>query len=172
MMLNESDLYNSNTSPDVKVNPKSLGAMWINYSNGRHYICKDNTNNKNVWLDPIEELTNEINSLNKRIDSIKPVGLGYDQQWYDVTTERTPGVIYYNNTAKPIIVMISAADLGYSRLCVVSFVVNGLTIVTGVGDGGNEPGGSAFSVIVPIGASYQLIYNSPQIPISIWSELR
>ena len=43
MMLSESDLYNSNIAPDVKVNPKSLGAMWINYSNGRHYICKDNT---------------------------------------------------------------------------------------------------------------------------------
>lgn len=62
MMLSESDLYNSNTAPDVKVNPKSLGAMWINYSNGRHYICSNNTMNKNIWLDPIGQLTNEFNS--------------------------------------------------------------------------------------------------------------
>lgn len=61
-MLSESDLYNSNTAPDVKVNPKSLGAMWINYSNGRHYICSNNTMNKNTWLDPIGQLTNEFNS--------------------------------------------------------------------------------------------------------------
>lgn len=61
-MLSESDLYNSNTPPDVKVNPKSLGAMWINYTNGKHYICSNNTFNKNVWLDPIGQLTNEFNS--------------------------------------------------------------------------------------------------------------
>ena len=60
-MLSESDLYNSNTEPNNNVNPKSLGAMWINYSNGRHYICSNNTMNNNTWLDPIGILTNEFN---------------------------------------------------------------------------------------------------------------
>ena len=79
MMLSESDLYNSNTEPNNNVNPKSLGAMWINYSNGKHYICSNNTMNNNTWLDPIDILTNEINSninnltndTNNRINSNK-----------------------------------------------------------------------------------------------------
>ena len=78
MMLSESDLYNSNTEPNNNVNPKSLGAMWINYSNGRHYICSNNTMNNNTWLDPIGILANELNSninnltndTNKRINTI------------------------------------------------------------------------------------------------------
>ena len=78
MMLSESDLYNSNTEPNNNVNPKSLGAMWINYSNGRHYICSNNTMNNNTWLDPIGILTNEFNSninnltndTNNRINTI------------------------------------------------------------------------------------------------------
>ena len=77
-MLSESDLYNSNTEPNNNVNPKSLGAMWINYSNGRHYICSNNTMNNNTWLDPICILTNEFNSninnltndTNNRINTI------------------------------------------------------------------------------------------------------
>ena len=77
-MLSESDLYNSNTEPNNNVNPKSLGAMWINYSNGRHYICSNNTMNNNTWLDPIGILTNELNSninnltndTNNRINTI------------------------------------------------------------------------------------------------------
>ena len=73
-MLSESDLYNSNTEPNNNVNPKSLGAIWINYSNGRHYICSNNTMNNNTWLDPIGILTNDtnnrINSINSNINNL------------------------------------------------------------------------------------------------------
>lgn len=118
-MLSESDLYNSNTAPDVKVNPKTLGAMWINYSNGRHYICKDNANNKNVWLDPIGVLTNEINTnvkneitkITEKVNNIK--SLGYNQEWHAISGPK-PNIVrylnvwYHNDTYAPIALTVTS----------------------------------------------------------------
>lgn len=127
-MLSESDFYNSNTTPSSNVNPKSLGAMWINYTNGRYYICSNNTINKNVWLDPVSTLTNEINTnvnnklqqtvkeLTDKINNIKQ--LGYNQEWYlnslDLSVTANPPYIYrlsnvwyQNTTSAPIALVIT-----------------------------------------------------------------
>lgn len=140
-MLSESDLYNSNTSPDVKVNPKSLGAMWINYTNGNFYICNDNTFNKNIWLDPIGQLTNEINTnvnnrlqqteteiarITEKVNNIKQ--LGYNQDWHSTRVEYPPNIVrrfgiwYQNDTDAPIGLLISAGQ-GYGGNSTISIAV-------------------------------------------------
>ena len=66
MYINE-DIYTVPVGPTNNINPKSLGAMWINYSNGKHYICTDITPDNNIWLDPIGQLTIDFNSIIERL---------------------------------------------------------------------------------------------------------
>jgi outer membrane murein-binding lipoprotein Lpp len=66
MYINE-DIYTQSVSPTNDINPKSLGAMWINYTNGKHYICSNITPDNNVWLDPIGQLTTDFNSIIERL---------------------------------------------------------------------------------------------------------
>ena len=97
MMLSESDLYNSNTEPNNNVNPKSLGAMWINYSNGRHYICSNNTMNNNTWLDPIGILTNELNSNINNLTNDTNNRINSNQNNINVTNRRIDNLNIENN---------------------------------------------------------------------------
>lgn len=48
-LLSTNDVYTGSVNPDATVNPKTIGAMWINYETGVTFICKDNTKDKNVW---------------------------------------------------------------------------------------------------------------------------
>lgn len=172
-MLSEEDFYNSNTAPNDKVNPKTLGAMWINYDNGKHYICNNNTFNKNVWLDPIGELTNRINSiateLIEKLNNIK--SLGINQQWYDVTSERMHNVKYYNDTGNPICVLINTRNIGSTGSRSVGFYVNDVMIAT-IGDTKGDPTGRELSVIVPDGSNYMLSAGRLQGGGAKWFELR
>lgn len=188
MMLSESDLYNSNTSPDVKVNPKSLGAMWINYSNGRHYICKDNTNNKNVWLDPIGVLTNEINTnvkneitkITEKVNNIK--SLGYNQDWYyagntidpSLNIVRHIGVWYQNDTDAPIAVWASSGPHPSSGAILEMWVGEDpkrgirITFDTSITYGGHHGNAIGFSIVPP--SHYYSVWCN--VYLLHWSELR
>lgn len=48
-LLSTNDVYTGSVNPDATVNPKTIGAMWVNYTTGVTFICKDNTKDKNVW---------------------------------------------------------------------------------------------------------------------------
>lgn len=198
-MLAESDLYNSNTTPTNNVNPKSLGAMWINYTNGRYYICSNNTINKNVWLDPISILTNEINTnvnnklqqtetkLTEKINNIKQ--LGYNQEWHVCSIDGTftpsitryVNVWYRNDTPAPIAVLFTSTA-SYGSGTIVEMLVSPPKDSPGSGpkyerrlmhdtsiDYNGRHGNAIGFVIVPPNFYYKVYTNTGLL---FWSELR
>lgn len=96
-------------------------------------------------------------------------GIGYGQGWVSVT--RTPGVTYYNDTGKPIMLAIEGY---YPDISIAGFniVINGVTVPlarSANSSGGQHPAGS---VIIPAGASYSLSSWYVQTSIVMLLELR
>lgn len=143
--LTDQDVFVSNTNPTTNVNPKVVGALWINYVTGKVYVCKNNTQNTNEWI-----LTNP--------DPIKPKpdGIGYGQRWYNMKSQRRPGVNYTNDTDKPIMVWI---DCGKGRKS--NYFVDGILAVSSEEFQEN-------SFIVPPGSTYKVDTSA----IYSWNELR
>lgn len=48
MYANE-DIYSGPTDPTTNINPKIIGAFYINTKTAKLFVCTDNTNNNNVW---------------------------------------------------------------------------------------------------------------------------
>lgn len=64
-MLANEDIYVESTPPNPNVNPKIVGAYWINKNDGNCYVCKDNSFNKNVWI--------KVGDYDKQIEEIKTI---------------------------------------------------------------------------------------------------
>lgn len=64
-MLANEDIYVESTPPNLNVNPKIVGAYWINKNDGNCYVCKDNSFNKNVWI--------KVGDYDKQIEEIKAI---------------------------------------------------------------------------------------------------
>lgn len=47
--LDISDIYAGDVDPTATINPKRVGAFYINYKTGESFVCQNNTANKNVW---------------------------------------------------------------------------------------------------------------------------
>ena len=47
--LDMEDIYVGDTDPNATINPKKVGAFYINYKSGESFVCQNNTNNANVW---------------------------------------------------------------------------------------------------------------------------
>lgn len=104
-MLTNEDIYTKPNTPTTNVNPKLLGSLWINYLNGYYYICKDNTLNKNVWLDPIGELRKYVDTeithlANKLNENNYPFG----KEWKEF---RPVNGVKYSNTTNKYIVLVA-----------------------------------------------------------------
>jgi hypothetical protein len=41
--------FYSNTTPSVSANPTSNGGLWVDYTTGAIYVCRDNKTGNNVW---------------------------------------------------------------------------------------------------------------------------
>lgn len=96
-------------------------------------------------------------------------GIGYGQGWVSVT--RTPGVTYYNDTGKPIM-LLAYSDRSTVSTTGFDIVINGLSVPLSRASnsgGGNYASGS---IIIPTGASYVLYaWNEAQSSRAFW-ELR
>jgi len=95
---------------------------------------------------------------------------GYGQTWQNVTASRAAGTTYTNTTTKPITVSIGLQSITNADQAV--FSVNGVTVWIGQT---NTPGGNYYagiSIIVPIGATYLLTFNTGPYGIDSWAELR
>lgn len=86
---------------------------------------------------------------------------GVGQRWLNMTLSRTSGVLYYNDTPKPISVFINSTDFGVG----VSFEVDGISF--GMLDFG-AVGREYFTVIIPSGSNYKAINFYDYL----WLELR
>ena len=88
--------------------------------------------------------------------------LGVGQTWQDVTSSRSAGVTYTNNTQKPIVVIVTRT---VAQNFTAYFTVNGIDIMWS--HAGSQVGiADAFSIIIPVGSTYKC--NT----FSTWSELR
>lgn len=48
-MYTNDDIYTGSVDPNNRINPKILGAFYINTKTAKLFVCTDNTFNKNVW---------------------------------------------------------------------------------------------------------------------------
>lgn len=95
---------------------------------------------------------------------------GIEQQWYDLKNERSVGVNYQNNTAKPICLFVR---LGSSQFQTTEIKVSGKTVAmwTSLGTTASTTSQGAFTVIPP-GASYAVIANQGSSNVLDWTEFR
>lgn len=122
-------------------------------SDNYHRVCS-NVSAIRTWLNVYSK--SESNGKYYSSTNKQPV-IGEGQSWQDLTSSRTSGVTYTNNTGKPIAFSVDC----YTTL---SAYVNNLLVSN------NQSGGSlsTFTVIVPPGSTYKVI----GIIRSIWMELR
>ena len=94
-------------------------------------------------------------------------GLGYSQNWYDVTASRSPGVTYTNTTGKPI--EIDVTDAGQGSGAWDALQINGVTAAMNYN---SAPYFERVPLvgIVPVGGTYSVTVVGKSI--YIWSELR
>ncbi|HEG8097740.1 TPA: hypothetical protein SFZ43_000042 [Campylobacter jejuni] len=96
--------------------------------------------------------------------------MGYNQKWYNVTSQRSPSINYTNTTGKPIAVSISYSDVYAFRV-----VVGGATIID-TGMLANIPSlMGTVTFIVPVGDVYWVSTNlevTSNGKIRAWAELR
>lgn len=94
-------------------------------------------------------------------------GLGYGQEWVNVTGQRAVGTTYTNNTGKPIMVGLTRGHVDKSSSeC--TFFIDGVN----VGHGSSHYSfydRDAMTFIIPNGSKYKVTGSSP---IDTWSELR
>jgi hypothetical protein len=98
--------------------------------------------------------------------------LGVGQTWQDVTSSRTSGTTYTNNTGKPIMVNVES-DQGSDFSAVLRATISGVTFK--IAEDSNSSGGTrcAGSVIVPNGATYSIVASGSGVSGFVqWVELR
>ena len=95
---------------------------------------------------------------------------GIGQTWQNVTTSRSFGITYTNNTGKPIYVMASGGTTGQGYL---TLIINGTPLsANGIIVAGS--GTTMFAMVsgvIPNGATYS-IGKDGSVSLSYWSELR
>ena len=104
-----------------------------------------------------------LSGTNTGDQTLSEIGVG--QTWQDVTSSRSSGVTYTNNTGKPITAAVNIIDSGGGHP-VTAFV--GATIVIYNGD--VEGWGASFTFIIPAGSTYKCDYSTN--PLHSWVELR
>jgi hypothetical protein len=100
----------------------------------------------------------------------RPQGIGEGQTWQDVTSSRTSGTTYTNNTGKPIMVNAGSIATGIATSGI-SATVGGIKVVEFLTRGDSSwPIRHTTSFIVPNGASYVVTVSSGSL--NFWAELR
>lgn len=93
-------------------------------------------------------------------------GLGIDQTWQDMKSQRQNGVIYTNTTGRAIIILVSEQQSSSSQTC--ELEINGKRVIKNVSYGAAD--GCIISALIPAGATYKVIYKN--YPPLEWQELR
>ena len=86
-VLSNADFYTSETNPTEDVNPKAIGAVWINTKTCTQFICKDNTKNKNVWGSSWDTIY-PVGSLFITVTDIDP-NVHFGGKWRKETGDKT-----------------------------------------------------------------------------------
>ena len=93
-------------------------------------------------------------------------GLGVDQTWQDMKSQRQNGVIYTNTTGRAIMILVSEQQSSSSQTC--ELEINGKRVLKNVSYGTAD--GCIISALIPAGATYRVTYKN-YAPLE-WQELR
>jgi len=140
--------------PNNSNNPNSNMTGWRVY-NGSGFIVDNLTTN-----DSAKALSA------KQGKALNDMMLGVGQAWQDVTSSRSSGSTYTNNTGKPITVVVSIRDANVFSGVLVTVAGVVIIDVDDVGAQGTTP----YTFIVPTGSTYSVNVNSNTI--RRWAELR
>lgn len=99
MFANE-DIYTGKTEPAATINPKIIGAFYINTSNATIYICIDNTLNKNKWVRSGYTLDEIWDFINPKLP--KPQDMPFGDTYIISNTIYSFNIKYKNTTNYPI----------------------------------------------------------------------
>lgn len=81
-MLANDDIYVKNTDPTATINPKIVGAFYINSKIAVVWVCVDNTINKNVWKRTgyaLEEIWDYVNpKIPRPTPKLECISIGVD----------------------------------------------------------------------------------------------
>lgn len=120
MFANE-DIYTGKTEPTATINPKIIGAFYINTSNATIYICTDNTLNKNKWVRSGYTLDEIWGFINPKLP--KPQDMAFGDTYIISNTIYSFNIKYKNTTNYPIMlhlrgpgVSVNEYDLSPIRL--------------------------------------------------------
>ncbi|HGS5220842.1 TPA: hypothetical protein ACMDR0_002071 [Vibrio cholerae] len=114
--------------------------------------------NRGLWEAPILELLHEGNERQ----------IGVNQEYYNVIQDKSGGVVYTNNTTKPILVMITTTPAQtHDNALLVRANSSSDFITVGASSGAASTG---ISAVIPPGFEYKL--NVPNNQIQLWVELR
>lgn len=101
-------------------------------------------------------------------------GIGYNQTWQDVTTNRNHSTTYTNTTGKPIFVSVAIRESRAEERFLGWLQVDGIKVceVSGQGNNVHERGATLYAV-VPNGSIYKYEPNEALYDVVIkWCELR
>lgn len=97
-MITQEDIYSKPTDPTTTINPKIVGAFYINTKTAKLFVCTDNTINKNVW---------KMCNPDVVMPDIPDIPSTFTGTLVDCTNSRRNNVWYRNTYNKPIFVMLN-----------------------------------------------------------------
>ena len=103
MFANE-DIYTGKTEPTATINPKIIGAFYINTSNATIYICIDNTLNKNKWVRSGYTLEEIWDFINPKLPKQQDIAFG--DTYIISNTIYNFNIKYKNTTGYPIMLYL------------------------------------------------------------------
>ena len=113
-MLTNEDIYTGVTDPSPTVNPKIIGAFYINTQTAKLFVCTDNTINRNVWkiCNPDVEIP-EMPEIpipkfkTSVITTMNPFNYIMEDTWYHNTTDE---IWFISSNSTDMYGMVSVAD--------------------------------------------------------------
>ena len=101
---------------------------------------------------------------------LKNRDFGFDQSWQDVTAIRAKNTTYFNDTAKPIFVVVSGNPSNLPET--LSLMVDGVVVWEQTIDGENSDTNVVVSGVVPRNSAYAVSTNGNNTTTSRWVEFK
>ncbi len=163
------EALNSQTTSGLAVSStttnEKFNVAFLNTQSGIAYVntgLQFNPNNQTLYVQNL--------ILSGTSQSGSSIGVG--QTWQTMTSSRTSGASYTNDTGKPI--MVSVYNSGVDNGVSLTAVVGGVTVSRSVGGAGGDARWLVnASFIVPNGATYSVTFGTGALSTTlVWNELR
>lgn len=145
-MLANDDIYTGKTEPTATINPKIIGAFYINTSNATIYICIDNTLNKNKWVRSGYTLDEIWGFINPKLPKQQDMAFG-DTYILDITSYKC-GIKYKNTTGYPMMLHTHGTGAGEGGSCTFELWEPDGTFIL-IGSGGASYGDDMQWIVAP-----------------------